>query len=190
MVAGLLPFVLTSLVAGALLGLLARGRFARLLGVLGYAVLAGLGAATVLCSWLGVLPGNWPAVAAVTGVLAVAIAGAAAGLAAVLGEAGVALAVLVVFLVGNPISGLTTAPELVPTPWGTLGQYLPVGAGGTLLRSVAYFDGHGATRAAVVLGCWALAGLALALARAARAPRRPVAAGAVRTEPAVARAVG
>lgn len=168
LVAGLLPFVLTSLIAGALLGLWVRRPGTRLAAVIGYAALAGLGAAFVLRYWLGVLPGSYLGIAWVAALLALAASATVAGLATVFGEAGVALGALAVFVLANPISGLSTAPELVPTPWGTIGQYLPVGAGGTLLRSVVYFDGHGGTRAWVVLGCWALAGLLLLLARGGR----------------------
>ena len=42
---------------------------------------------------------------------------------------------------GNPFSGVTSAPELLPAPADWLGRLLPPGAGGTLLRSTAYFDG-------------------------------------------------
>jgi hypothetical protein len=93
--------------------------------------------------------------------LALAVAGAVSGLGAAFGRPGAALGVVLVFLVGNPISGLTTAPELLPQPWGAIGQYLPPGAGATLLRSVAFFDGAGAGRPLSVLASWAALGLAL-----------------------------
>ena len=73
-----------------------------------------------------------------------AIAAIVAGLSAVLGRAGIALGAVVVFVLGNPLSGLATAPELLPQPWGALGQFLPPGAGATLLRSAGYFDWAGA----------------------------------------------
>jgi hypothetical protein len=44
---------------------------------------------------------------------------------------------------------------------GAIGQLLPTGATGGLLRGVAYFDGAGAGGHLVVLGAWALAGAAL-----------------------------
>ncbi len=66
-----------------------------------------------------------------------------------------------VFLVGNPLSAVASAPELLPQPWGRLGQFLPPGAGATLLRSTAYFDGAGGTTAAWTLAGWALAGIVL-----------------------------
>jgi hypothetical protein len=92
---------------------------------------------------------------------------------ALLDAGGVVLAALAVFLLGNPLSGLTSAPELLPQPWGAVGQFLPPGAGGTLLRSVAFFDGAGAAAAGWVLGAWAGVGLALAAATAATRLRLP-----------------
>jgi hypothetical protein len=68
---------------------------------------------------------------------------------------------LVVFMVGNPLSGVSAAPELLPQPWGAVGQWLPIGAGGTLLRSAAYFDWAGSAHAIWVLTGWALVGLVL-----------------------------
>jgi hypothetical protein len=38
---------------------------------------------------------------------------------------------------------------------------LPIGAGATLLRSVAYFDGNGGLTAVAVLGSYAIGGLLL-----------------------------
>ncbi|PSK63153.1 hypothetical protein B0E53_04931 [Micromonospora sp. MH33] len=86
-----------------------------------------------------------------------------AGLGALFGRAGLGLGALLVFLVGNPLSAVGAAPELLPQPWGAVGQFLPVGAGGTLLRSAAFFDGAGAGRSLAVLAGYALVGLALVL---------------------------
>src|SRR6266508_2669942 len=108
----------------------------------------------------GFLPLVMTSLAAGIGLL-FAVRAALSGLGAALGRPGIGLGVLVVFLLGNPISGLTSAPELLPQPWGAIGQYLPPGAGGTLLRSVAFFDGARATGPALVLGAWAVVGLAL-----------------------------
>jgi hypothetical protein len=171
----LLPLILTSLVAGALLAVAVAGRAARLLGVLAYAALAGLAATAIVQWWLDALPGDYLANAAVVALAALAMAAAAAGLGTVLGAGGVVLAVLAVFLLGNPLSGLTSAPELLPQPWGVVGQFLPPGAGGSLLRSVAFFDGAGAAVPARVLAAWAGAGLLLAAAtKTSRLRRLPI----------------
>jgi hypothetical protein len=72
---------------------------------------------------------------------------------------------------GNPLSGLNSAPEMLPSGWGTVGQLLPQGANATLLRSTAFFDCAGATTAIAVLTCWVLAGAALIGFAAARQRR-------------------
>jgi hypothetical protein len=162
--AGFLPLAITSLLAGILIFLFVHRRAARLIALGAFAVLAGLAGAAVQQYWLGILPGDYFAVAGVLGLLALGVAAAVAGLAAVLGRAGLALGALVVFLVGNALSGISSAPQLLPQPWGEVGQWLPIGAGGTLLRSVAYFDGHGARSAATVLAAYAIGGLLLVVA--------------------------
>jgi hypothetical protein len=96
--AAVLPLILTSLIAGVLLALTGRARWARGLGILAYAVLAGLAVTAILQYGLDALPGDYPANSAVVALLALAIVAAAAGLGAVLGVAGTALAVVLVFL--------------------------------------------------------------------------------------------
>lgn len=51
------------------------------------------------------------------------------------------------------------APQMLPEPVGAIGQWLPPGAGSTLLRSMAFFDGAGATGPAPTLTWWAVLGL-------------------------------
>jgi hypothetical protein len=90
------------------------------------------------------------------------------GLGSLFGRAGLVIGALLALLLGNPLSGLTSAPQLLPSGWGTLGQWLPQGANATLLRSTAFFDGSGAGLAIVVLTCWAVAGAALTVLAAVR----------------------
>jgi len=80
--------------------------------------------------------------------------------------------------VGIPFSGVGSAPELLPQPVGWLGQLMPPGAGGNLLRSTGFFDGAGGGRHIAVLAIWALAGFAalgIAAARRRLAPTPEVA---------------
>jgi hypothetical protein len=87
-------------------------------------------------------------------------------------------------LLGNPLSGLTSAPEVLPRGWGAFGQWLPQEANGTLLRSTAYFDGAGATTAILVLTCWALVGAMLIIVAGLR-QRGSDSGHEVQTQPAV-----
>jgi hypothetical protein len=172
-----LPLVLAGILTGVLATVLASGALARAGLVLGGSLLAGLAATAIVQPWLDVVGGDWVANAAALSLTVAAIASVIAGLKALFGERGVALGALTMILVGNPFSGVGSAPELLPEPVGGLGQALPPGAGGNLLRSTGFFDGAAASGHVWVLAAWAVAGLALVFAAGARArgPRRVVA---------------
>ena len=88
-----------------------------------------------------------------------AVALVVAGLVALLRLPGIGVAVVLMVLIGNPWSGIGSAPELLPRPTGDIGQLLPPGAGGNALRSTAFFDGARAGGHVAVLIAWALLGL-------------------------------
>lgn len=160
--AGFLPLLLTSLAYGVVLPFLVRRRTARLLGLLLFAALGGLLSAAILTG-LGVLTGTYLAAAGVLALIVLGVSAAVCGLGSVLGAAGLLLGALVTFLFANPISGVTSAPELLPRPWGDIGQLLPPGAGATLLRGSVFFDGSGTASAFFALLGWAVGGLLLTL---------------------------
>ncbi|MFF0728773.1 ABC transporter permease [Streptomyces sp. NPDC004134] len=156
-----LPLALAGLLIGGLVTVLGLRGGRGVLAAAGAAAATGLVAAALADSWLGALAGDWWAEAGALGLTVLAGAAAVAGLASVLGRAGMGLGSLLVMLLGNPFSGVTSAPELLPEPVGALGQWLPPGAGGSLIRSVAYFDGNAAAGPLAVLAGWSLAGLTL-----------------------------
>jgi hypothetical protein len=159
--ASVLPLVLAGILTGLLTSLLARGARRRVGLLLGVSLLTGLAANLIVQSWLGVIGGDWWANSAVLGLTVLAIASAVAGLGALFGKAGYAFAALTMIFVGNPLSGVATSPEMLPQGAGTLGQLLPPGAGGNLLRSTGFFDGAAAGSHLLVLTAWALAGFVL-----------------------------
>lgn len=156
--ASVLPLALAGVAAGAVVTLLGLRGVRAAGALLGSAVLVGVVAAAITHSWLGVLTGDWWTEAAVLGLTALAVSGAVAGLAALLGPAGIGLGGLTVVLIGNPFSGASGA-HLLPEPAGTIGQWLPPGAGASLLRSVSFFDGAAALGPALTLTWWAALGL-------------------------------
>jgi hypothetical protein len=172
--AGLSATVLPIVLAAMLVALLARAvappGARRIAALVAGAALAALTVVVIAQSWLGVLEGGWLANAAVIGLMVVAIAAPILALEGALGIAGVGLGAGLMVLIGNPWSGMSSAPELLPSPAGTIGALLPPGAGGSLLRSSAFFDGAGAAGALWVLGAWALAGVAAGLVLARRQP--------------------
>ena len=164
--AGVLPLIMTSIVVGMLLTFVIGGRIARFVGVILYAGLAGLAATWILQYGLHAISGDYLQNAQVVALIALAMAGAIAGLGALLGVAGAVIGAVVVFLLGNPLSGITSAPEMLPQPWGEVGQWLPPGAGGTLLRSVVFFDGAGGTLPMWILAGWSALALLTLVGRA------------------------
>lgn len=159
--AGALPLAIGGIMVGAVTSMALRSTRDRLVAALGVGVAGGLALAGVLQGWLGALEGSYWANAGVVtlGILAVALP--IVGLRHLVGPAGIGAIAALVLLVGNPLSGVTSAPELLPLGW--LGQLLPPGATGSALRGTSYFDGAGVALPIVVLACWAVAGLALAL---------------------------
>ncbi|WP_149824023.1 ABC transporter permease [Streptomyces tailanensis] len=154
-----LPLALAGTASGALVALLGL-RGARAVGALtGAAVLVGVAATAIADSWLGVLTGDWWAEAGALSLTTLAVGATVAGLAALLGRAGIGLGALLIVFLGNPFSGASSAPQMLPEPVGTLGQWLPPGAGASLLRSVSFFDGAAALGPALTLTWWAALGL-------------------------------
>ena len=178
-----LPLVLAGILTGVVAVSLAAGGLARAGLVVVGSLLAGLTATGIVQSWLEVVEGDWFANAAGLSLTVLAIASVVAGLKARFGEAGLAAGALTMVLVGNPFSAVGSAPELLPEPVGGIGQLLPPGAGGNLLRSTGFFDGAAAGGHVAVLSAWALAGMAVLLSAALRA-RRPASerAGAIRAQ--------
>ena len=146
--AGLLPAI-------ALVLALKREVWTRLAAVVVFAPVAGWTIAALLRYVFGSIDQNfWGVAAGLTlGILAAGLS--MLGLGSLFGRVGLAMGALLALLLGNPLSGLNSAPELLPSGWGELGQWLPQGANATLLRSTAFFSGAGATtadRGADVLG--------------------------------------
>ncbi|MFJ9539000.1 ABC transporter permease [Streptomyces sp. NPDC101225] len=158
-----LPLALAGIAAGSVVTLLGLRGMRAVAALVGAAALTGTAAAGIAHSWLGVLTGDWWAEAGVLGLATLAVSAAVAGLAALLGTAGIGVAAGVVMLFGNPFSGAPSAPEMLPHPVGEIGQWLPPGAGTTLLRSVSFFDGAAATGPALTLTWWAALGLGAVL---------------------------
>jgi hypothetical protein len=141
-------------------------------GALIFSLAGGLAVEAVLDFWFGTVAGHfWPAGLGISlGMVAIALP--FLGMDAWLGNLGFVIMIGLVMILGNALSGLASGPDWLPAGWGTLGQYLPPGASGSLLRSVAYFDGKGALHPLIVLICWVLGGYILAASALIRGRRQ------------------
>jgi hypothetical protein len=151
--------IIAGLALGAAAALALRNRWLVLGTVIGGALVIAVSFAGIL-AWLGVSGGHfWDEFSAIS--LAItASALVVAGLVRLVGPAGAGLGALLLVIIGNPLSGIATSPRLLPAPWGEFGQWLPTGAGGTLLRTVAYFPAASVWMPLLVLLGWAALGAA------------------------------
>jgi hypothetical protein len=147
----------------------------RIAATAGYGIAFGLLAAAVLDPLLGILSGRFGWIWLWVGALAFTISTVVRGFARLAGLPGIGLAILTVFILGNPSAGTSVPTSFLPGLYRAVGPYLPPGAAATGLLGTTYFDAP-LTRPALVLGAWALAAVAaLVVSDRVRGRRRPLA---------------
>ncbi|MFC4335766.1 hypothetical protein [Salininema proteolyticum] len=134
-----------------------RATGAVLAPLLGAAALAGI----MVWPLESIDAGDYPAAAGALALTLAAVTWTVLGLHALAGRVGLAIGAATVMLLGNPLSGMTSAPEMLPEPWGAVGQGMPPGAGATLLRTVVFFPEADYVRSAATLGIWLFCGAVL-----------------------------
>jgi hypothetical protein len=157
----LLPLTICSVIIAAVVAVLLNFRPAwrQLVALVTVSAVAGLGVYLIAQGFLGALPHRHAATWAAVSLTTLAMSTSIAGLVALVGPTGLGVGAVLMVFVGNPFSGVTSAPQLLPTAVGDLGQWLPPGAGANLLRSTAYFGGNGSATHLSVLLLWSLFGL-------------------------------
>ncbi|WP_328540503.1 ABC transporter permease [Streptomyces sp. NBC_00344] len=176
----LLPLTICGVIIAAAIALLPgfRAAWHRVVALPVVCAVAGLGVHLVAQGFLGALPHETAATWGALSLTLLAISATTAGLVSVVGPAGFGLGAALMVFVGNPFSGVTSAPQLLPKAVGSIGQWLPPGAGASLLRSTAYFNGNGSAEHLAVLALWGVLGLAATLlGRRAPAGSAPAPAG-------------
>lgn len=165
-----LPLIFGGMASAAVLVLAYKGGvWPRVATALLVALLAGFVATAVLQFGFGVLEGSYPLTALTVAAGIASISLVVLGFGMLFGPPGIGLGAVLMLFISNPLSGLGAGWWFLPQPWGLIGQFLPLGASATALRSVAYFDGAGAGQAWVVMACWMLVGIGLAYAGSRRA---------------------
>jgi hypothetical protein len=157
----LIPLLLTSIVIGSAIALRVAKTSRRIWSLLISAIGAGLGATWLMQPVLGVLNGTFINNASVISLGVLTIAALTTGLVSAFALKGIPLAFFIVLILGFPLSGAFSARELIPSPWGAFGSWLPMGALNTALRSSSFFDFAGATTSMLTLGTWVIAGWSL-----------------------------
>jgi hypothetical protein len=124
---------------------------------------AGLLAALATNVVVGGFHGHFFAVWGVAALFVLALGLPIAAFQLLVGAPGIAIGAVMFLVIGNPASGGSSAPELLPGFWRELSQVLPPGAAITAMRDVVYFQGHGMTHALFVLGIYAILGATVVL---------------------------
>ncbi|MCA6095074.1 DUF3533 domain-containing protein [Streptomyces sp. SCA3-4] len=131
-----------------------------------YALGSGLLGAVVAGPVLGALPGGIAGLWGLGALVVFAVGALTLALQGLAGVVGIGLAIAIVVVLGNPSAGGAYPYPLLPPFWGTIGPFLPPGAGTWSARSLAYFHGNALTCPLLVLSGWAVAGTAVTLASA------------------------
>ncbi len=126
-------------------------------------IAAGLITALVTNVITGAFHSHFFAVWGVAALFVLAIAMPIAAFQVIFGMAGTAIGALLFLIIGNPASGGSSAPQLLPGFWRILSQILPPGAAVTSMRDVVYFNGHGSYHELIVLAVYAVLGAAVAM---------------------------
>jgi hypothetical protein len=159
--AALLPLTICGILIAALITLsgLHLPGWRRSIDLIAVCAVSGLAAYLVTQGILGALPHKHVATWAALSLTMLAVSATSAGLIRLIGHSGLGVSAALMVFVGNPFSGSTSAPELLPKAVDDIGQWLPPGAGASLLRSTAYFDGNGSGSHIAVLTLWSVLGL-------------------------------
>ena len=161
----ILSLIIAGLAGTTMVYILTRHRpeVFRLAATLALGVGAGLITALVTNVLVGAFPDHFFAVWGVATLFVLAIGMSIAAFQVIFGIAGTAIGAILFLVIGNPASGGSSAPELLPDFWRTLSQVLPPGAAVTSMRDVVYFHGHGSTHALIVLALYAVLGAGVAM---------------------------
>ncbi|MCK8627731.1 ABC transporter permease [Fructobacillus cardui] len=159
--AGALPIALGGWIGAVAIANVIKGKNQKFFAALVFAFVGGLGLVGVIQFGVDTFDGNYwlTSLGAMIGIAATAFF--VLGILEVMGNGGLIIAAIMLILLGNPLSGLSSAPEMLPKGWGFFGQLLPPGATGTLLRDITFFDGNAVALPLTVLLSYVAVGLIL-----------------------------
>jgi len=156
------PLVLGGMIGGIAITIAISGVWRRVVALFAYAIVAGLVITSILQGWFGVLQGDYLTNTAAFSLTLLAMGATIVGFGAIFGRPGIAVGPVLFLLIANPIASAAAPKEFLPAPWGEIGQWLPPGAGVTLIRDLSYFPSANATFPWLVLTAWSVGGLILA----------------------------
>ncbi|SDO54206.1 hypothetical protein SAMN04515671_1272 [Nakamurella panacisegetis] len=163
LVGGYLVASLLGVAAGARPATPRRAWF-RLIAIVPYAIVSGLGGALIVDQVLGALTGHFMSLWWLGALLVASAAAATMAFQVLFGVIGIGITVLVFVVLGNPSAGGAYQTTLLPPFWRALSNALPNGAGTDAVRRIVYLGSNGITGHLVVIAIYAVAGAAVAIA--------------------------
>ena len=165
--------------AAALLGIATRPRPAttrraiiRLIMLVPYAILSGLGGAILVDPVLGALTGHFLALWWLGAFLVFCAAAVTMAFQVLFGVVGIGLTLILFVVLGNPSSGGAYPASLLPPFWRAIGNSIPNGAGVEAIRRIVYFGSYDIMGNLLVIAIYTVAGAAVAVAVASVVARR------------------
>ncbi|MCS3877322.1 hypothetical protein M2359_000951 [Gordonia amarae] len=172
-----LPLAFGGMISAVLLSTLLKNQpLYKIAGSLAGSTVVGFVVVAILQFGFGSVDGNYFLTALSLSLGVAAISLFVLGMESLLGYAGFGVGGLVMMFIANPLSGMATGWQWLPSPWGFIGQLLPIGSSGTLIRSVAFFDGEGIGMPLSVLFNWVIVGVALTIGGGVKKQQAAVAA--------------
>jgi hypothetical protein len=135
----------------------------RLIAFVPYAILSGLAGAIVVGPVLGALNGHLIALWWLGALLVFAVGAVTLAFQTLFGVIGIGITILFFVILGNPSAGGAYQPALLPPFWRAISSALPTGAGTDAVRRIVYFGAYDIGGHLVVLACYAVAGVVLAI---------------------------
>lgn len=139
-----------------------RRAYFRLVAIVPYAILSGLGGVLIVDQVLGALTGHFWTLWWLGALLVAAAATVTMAFQVLFGVLGIGITVLVFVVLGNPSAGGAYQTTLLPPFWRWLSNGLPNGAGTDAVRRIAYLGSTGITAHLVVIAVYVVAGALVA----------------------------
>lgn len=147
----------------------------RLIALVLYAIVSGLGGAIIVGPILGALTGHLMALWWLGASLVFCAAAVTMAFQVLFGVFGVGLTLMVFVVLGNPSAGGAYQSSLLPPFWRAIGSSLPNGAGVGAVRRIVYFGSYNVIDNLVVIAIYTVAGMAIAITGALILARRAAA---------------
>jgi hypothetical protein len=158
-----LPLVIGGMFGGIAISLSVVGVWRRITAVAVYSLIGGLGVAAVLQAGFGALQGAYLVNTTIIALTFAAVSVVIVGTVSIVGRPGIAVGPVLFLLVAQPIASAAAPWQMLPAPFGAIGQAMPPGAAATLLRNHAYFPAASTAGLWLTLVAWVVLGLALAM---------------------------